>query len=526
VNAAAADPGIGRVAEILASISLVTDLGMRQAPDEGLQVCHVATQIAQLLGVAAIDLVDVYYASLLHHIGCTATAQFEARHLHVDESKVRSVVSGTDFRRLPDVLACVSDVAREVPAKDRPATAIRLLTSGRVGSQWQAATCEVASATSRRVGLPDGVGDGLADQFERWDGKGGPRALAGDDISVAARITAVAALAVRIRHRHGVSAALAKIRRASGGWLDPNAAQVLLGSGREWLEELDDLDAFKAVLDDEPRPWALFDDSRLDQVCGAVADIVDLKSSYWHGHSSAVAASAEAAGRHLGLGPVALTTLRRAGLLHDLGRVAVPSRVWDRQGPLTSGELDSVRLHAYYTERVLSRCDAFKAYLVAGMHHERLDGSGYHRQLRGPAIAIEARIIAAADAFHAMLAPRPHRAAFSVDSAARELRAETKNGRLDEDAVEAVLASAFGSGQAGRARTRRTWPAGLSDREIEVLRLLCHGGTNQMIADQLVISRRTAEHHVQHLYAKIGVSSRPAAALFAMEHNLFIPGAQ
>jgi HD-GYP domain-containing protein (c-di-GMP phosphodiesterase class II) len=230
-----------------------------------------------------------------------------------------------------------------------------------------------------------------------------------------------------------------------------------------------------------------------------------------------VAQLAEGAARHLRLPPVELEALRRAALLHDLGRVSVPNGVWEKPGPLTAIEWEKVRLHPYQTERILSRSSTLRPLAAtAGMHHERQDGSGYYRSAAGPSISQPARLLCAADAFAAMVQDRPHRPALDSERAAVELRAEARNGKLDAEAVEAVLATA------GHAvpPSRKARPAGLSDRELEVLRHIATGSTYRDVARELVISPRTAAHHVQHIYNKIGVSTRAAAAMFAMENDL------
>jgi putative nucleotidyltransferase with HDIG domain len=245
--------------------------------------------------------------------------------------------------------------------------------------------------------------------------------------------------------------------------------------------------------------------------------MVDLKLPFTRGHSSGVAALAEAAARGLGLAEADAVAVRRAGLLHDLGRVAVPNGVWEKPGPLTHGEWEQVRLHPYHSERILA-CSPVLAPLapLAGMHHERQDGSGYHRQAAGAMVPLGARLLAAADAYHAMTEVRPHRPALDPAAAAERVRAEAAAGRLDPDAAGAVLLAA------GHARSapRRAWPAGLSDREVEVLRLIARGASYRAVARDLSISPKTAEHHIGHIYDKIGVSSRAAAAMFAMEHDL------
>jgi len=184
-------------------------------------------------------------------------------------------------------------------------------------------------------------------------------------------------------------------------------------------------------------------------------------------------------------------------------------------------------LHAYHSEQILLRCPSLTSVAtLAGMHHERLDGSGYHRSAKGTAIPMAARVLAAADVFEALRSARPHRPARTADHAAAELRAMVRGGAIDPDAAEAVVRAADDPATGGRARRssggrgHRSGPAGLTERQIEVLRLMAQGLPNRGIARHLVISPRTAEHHVQDVYAKIGVSSRAAAALFAMEHGL------
>ncbi|WP_245565281.1 HD domain-containing phosphohydrolase [Nocardioides insulae] len=230
-----------------------------------------------------------------------------------------------------------------------------------------------------------------------------------------------------------------------------------------------------------------------------------------------MAALTRAAASSLGLAAGEIRDLGRAALLHDIGRVAVSSGIWEKRGALTRAEVEQVRMHPYHTERILA-CSTELERLgrIAGLHHERLDGSGYHHGARAAAIPTGARILAAADAYQTSTQSRPHRCALPPEQAAERVAAPAARGRLDPDCVRAVVEAA---GQLGtRVVPRR--PAGLSDREVDVLRLVATGASNRQIASALVISRRTAEHHVQHVYAKIGVSTRAGAALFAMEHDL------
>jgi len=253
----------------------------------------------------------------------------------------------------------------------------------------------------------------------------------------------------------------------------------------------------------------------LDRALAAMGNFADLISPYLAGHSAGVAELAAAAARRCGIDAVATTTLRRAGLVHDLGRVAIWARIWQKPGPLNADEWEQVRLHPYHTERVLSRSPFLSALCpVAGAHHERLDGSGYHRGASGAELTLPARVLAAADAYHAMTEPRAHRPAMPPGDAAEELAREAQAGRLDADAVTAVVEAA------GQRAPRLERPAGLTEREAEVVTMLPRGLQTKQVARALGISVKTADRHVQNAYRKIGVSTRAAATLFAMEHGL------
>src|SRR4029453_19326943 len=222
---------------------------------------------------------------------------------------------------------------------------------------------------------------------------------------------------------------------------------------------------------------------------------------------------AETAARNLGFSTADATCVRRAGLLHDIGRSGVPYAIWERKGTLSVDQWERVRLHVYYTERILTRCECLHPLsTIAAAHHERLDGSGYHRGSRGTDLDSRARVLAAADACQAMLQPRPHRPARTLDDAARELQREVSAGRLDPHAVEAVLAGAG----ARPLRTVPSRPGNLTDREIEVLRLMARGHSNREMATSLGITPKTVGHTFQPIYKKMGVCTRARAAVFAV----------
>ena len=280
--------------------------------------------------------------------------------------------------------------------------------------------------------------------------------------------------------------------------------------------ELEATEPWGAITSAEQASRYLLAHERLDAALEAVADFVDVKSPFTIGHSRGVATLAAAAAEHYGLGDDDTTLLRRSALVHDLGRLGVPNSIWDKPGPLTPAELERARMHVYLTERMLATSPALAPLAaVAGQHHERLDGSGYPRGLTGGDITPAGRILAAADSYHARLEPRPHRPAHTREQAAAELHADVRAGRIDADAAGAVLAAA-----GHRPARRRQWPAGLTEREVDVLRLLTRGLSNKEIAAELGISPKTAGTHLEHIYSKLGVSNRALASLFAAKHGL------
>jgi HD-GYP domain-containing protein (c-di-GMP phosphodiesterase class II) len=508
-----------RLAELIAALSQVTDLGMGQPPEDAARSCLLATSLARQMDLSERDVADIYYTTLLQHVGCTAYAHETAALFGGNDIAVRAGGAKIDFANPKEALPfLLFELGKGATPLGRARAVIAAISKGqKFDEELARSNCEVAVHMARRLGLGTGVQRGMNEIYERWDGKGNPRKLPGDDIALPARFAQVASQAVLFDRLGGSELASEVIRRRAGTALDPSIADTFLRHGRELLAEITSADASIAVIETEPEPRRWIAEPRLDEVARAFADLVDLKSPFMHGHSVGVSELAEAAAANLSLTEVEVVCVRRAGLLHDLGRAGVPNGIWDKPGPLTAIEWEQVRLHPYHSERILSCSSAFAPLAsLAGMHHERQDGSGYYRQVPATMIPSGARVLAAADAYQAMTQERPYRPALTPNAAAEQLNSEAAGGRLDAEAVRAVLEVA-GHPQ---ARAQLAWPAGLSDREVQVLRLVSHGHSNREIGRLLWISPKTAGHHVQHIYAKIGVSTRAAAAMFAMEHDL------
>jgi HD-GYP domain-containing protein (c-di-GMP phosphodiesterase class II) len=512
-----------RLADVLGGLSIVADLGFGLPQETAMRSCLIGTALARELGVAEGEVADTFYTCLLLHVGCTAFAH-EAAAAMGDELTVNGAVAKTDFADPRDVLRTfIPEATRGMGRLSQLRATTFIVTRGKsFGKRHETASCEVARQTARRLGMPDTLQRALYEVHEWWKGGGAPRGLTGEEIGLPARIARVASDAALFDDIGGPELAADALRRRAGGMLDPSIVQVFVGNAAALLAEANAGDPRERILEVEPEPAVEKMQSELPQVAAAFGDLADLKTPFTHGHSKDVARLAKAAAEGLRLDTASVSRVHIAALLHDLGRVGISNAIWEKPEPLTRAEWEQVRMHPYHSERILATSHALEpAASIAGMHHERLDGSGYHRGCRARDIPAACRILAAADAFQAMTQKRPFREALTPEQAGEELVRDSRAGRLDADVVAAVLDAAGQRRSVGRRDLR---PAGLSEREIQVLRLVAEGCSNPQIAKRLYISRRTAEHHVQHIYSKIGVSSRAAAALFALEHELLSSG--
>ena len=518
-----ADPGFSasgvRRADIVACLSLATDLAMGQGAGHGLKSCLLGVRLGRLLGLAGEELREIYYHSLLRFVGCNAETYALAA-LFGDEIDFRREFALVDAGDGPTILRLVTRHVRGAragaPFRERTWGVLRTVLAAK-GESAAAIEghCEVAQRLADRLGFGAGVIRNLGQIYERWDGRGLPHGLKGEAVAIAVRAVNLCQDAIVLAQAHGTYPALRIVRERKGEAYDPRMADALCRS--ELLAAVSGDVSWEEVLALEPAPQTALSESELDAACLAIADFTDIKTPYALGHSRAVAALAADAARRGGLPEADAVTLYRAGLVHDVGQVAVPAALFVKAGPLSEAEGERMRLHTYYAERVLAR-PAVLARLaaIAGRHHERLDGSGYHRGARGQDIPLPARILAAAEAYRAMTEERPYRPALSQEQAAAALRSDVRAGRLDGNAVDAVLAAA------GHRvpEKRKAFAAGLTNREVEVLRLLARGHSAKEMARKLGISAKTVDNHVQNLYGKIGVSTRAGATLFAIEHGV------
>jgi HD-GYP domain-containing protein (c-di-GMP phosphodiesterase class II) len=369
---------------------------------------------------------------------------------------------------------------------------------------------------AERIGLGSDVRDPLQHFFARWDGKGVPGGVGGESIALPMRLFHLADT-VEVFHRaEGTDAAMEVARDRRGRQFDPTLVDAFCAAATDVLGDPAAEADWNSLIAEEPALQRHLSERELDEALEAIADFTDLRSPARSGHSRGVADLAARAAASAGRPAAEIVTVRRAGLLHDIGLHGVPASILDKAGPLSKSESERMRMHAYYTERMLARPPALaRLGAIASLAHERCDGSGYHRGLAGPAIPVAGRLLAAACAYRAMTEPRAHRPAMTAKQATAELRGDVRAGRLDADAVEAVLAAA------GQSRgKRRSGPAGLTPREVEVLILIARGASNRLAAQALGITAKTAGTHIERIYIKTGASTRSTATLFAMQHGL------
>lgn len=505
-----------RLAEVVASLSLATGLCTGQPIEHGLRRGLLAVWLGDALGLGAAELSDAYYVALLGSVGCTVEQTLFAKYAK-DDIALNAKTLSIDPT---NTLQAYAFGLRNFGTGERPLRrAGRVLSAIRSGgpAEFQAVCRDVAQRIGEMLDIGPTIQQALTQCHETWNGRGGPRGLKAEEIALEARIFHVAADA-EISHRMGgVEAAVARARRQAGSFFDPDVVERFCMVAQDLFGRLETQEPWDAVLTAEPAPQRWLSDDETDAYARTIANFVDLRSPYTLGHSLGVGSLAEGTARRLGLSEGEAVALRRAGYLHDIGRIGVPAGSWNTPTPWTTAEWDRAKQHPALTELVLARSTALGHLgTLAGLHHERLDGSGY-RGVRASFLPVAARILSAADTYHAKTEPRPHRERLTPDAAGEEIQTQVRRGGLDGDVAEALLAAA---GHAERPEPHPELPAGLSDREVEVLRLMVRGLSNRRMAEILFISPKTVGHHVEHIYDKLGVSTRVGATLFAIQHGL------
>lgn len=510
---------------MLAALSLAADLGVGLPAEHAVRSCYLGMHVADQLQLSVEQRAELYYAELLMDAGCTAWTSHLAASIISDEIAARrEFYFFTDASNPLDVLRWLKDyMGAGAPIQVRAQQLLNFALHGRERArEGFRNTCDVARRFAHRLGMSQEVQTALLSIFEQWDGSG-PNGLSGESVPITSRIVYATSLLEAFHRAAGRQAAIRLAEQRKGKAFDPSVVDAFLrlSQADAFWEGLEQESAWAAVLAMEP-PSAhrYLPVEKLEDVAVAFADFADLKSFYTTGHSRRVGDLAEGAARQMRLAPEDVTTIRRAALMHDIGLVAVPSFVLHKpRARLTAVEWESLRLHPYHGERILARLPVLEPVVpLVGAHHERTDGSGYYRSSSAAQLPLGARIIAVADHFDELTHETPDHPALDPEEAIKRMHQDTSHG-LCPTAAEA-LERHLGADASRRKLRPRGWPAGLSDREVEILRLLARGLSRRAMAGQLYLSEHTVRHHLEHIYNKIGVSTRVGATLFAVEHDL------
>ncbi len=433
-----------RLAEVIGALSYALDVTDGQPPGHALRSCVIGMRLVEALGLGETDQAAAFYGLLMKDAGCSSNAAAVSALYGTDDLAAKSALRRVNYSKPAEATAYV---LRNVGG---PRNLLRVARAGKgFARELTGIRCERGAQIARMLELPESAAAAIASIGEHWDGKGHPRGLAGEEIPLLARVFRLAQT-VEVFHRDfGLDSACEMAVARTGTWFDPNLVRILLSlrNDEAFWHSLDDdrLELSLGALEPQGRRL-LADDERLDRVASAFALVIDAKSPYTYSHSTRVATVAVELGTRLGFAPDGLRDLRRAALLHDIGKLAVPNSILDKPAALTPAERAQVELHPKLSQEVLSRVDHFAGIAsIAGAHHEKLDGSGYWRGAVAADLPPAARILAVADIYDALTADRPYRGALAPDRAfaivAREA-AEGKLCRTTAGALEGVLPAA------------------------------------------------------------------------------------
>ncbi len=449
-STAVAAPNRLLLSELIGALSHALDLTEGQPKGHCVRCGWIGMHIGRELGLSPREQWELYYTLLLKDLGCSSNAARICELYLTDDLSFKR-----DFKRVgtgtPQVLAFVlRHTGLHAGMAKRLGAVLNIVRNGpAIAHELTLTRCQRGADIARQLRFPEGVSRGIHSLDEHWNGQGKPEGLAGDAIPLYARIALLAQVVDVFRTADGPAAALAEARSRSSSWFDPALVaaleRVAQPSGFWSALDADDLD--RRLLALEPRRLRIeLDDDYLDAIAAAFGQVVDAKSPYTSGHSQRVAHYAEQIAVRLGMSPARRRWLRRAALLHDVGKLGVSNAVLDKPGKLDADEWDAVRLHARYTQDILGRIGAFAELAqVAAAHHERLDGTGYPNRLAGDAISLETRIITTADIFDAISAQRPYRDAVPI-AQTLEIMAGTVGSALDPLCFDALRQAVLDEG--------------------------------------------------------------------------------
>ena len=430
-----------RQSEVISALSRAIDLTEGQPMGHAARSCMIGMRVAGELGLDVADRSALFYALLLKDVGCSSTAARVSEIIGGDDLGFKGGLKRIDWNRPSEAVRHIVGSTSGSPLERARRVAAVARSGARLGDELVGLRCDRGAQILQLLSFPDATVVAMASADEHWDGRGKPAGLRGEEISLLGRLVGLAQTAEIFFAAGGPQAAADVVRRRRGTWFDPALVRLfehVAADSAFWQQvAAPDVTAHVAAFE-PPEQVVLADDDRLDLIAEAFGRVVDAKSPFTSRHSERVAETAAGIGAILGLDTPELRDLRRAGLLHDLGKLGVPNIVLDKPGKLTPEEWELMRRHPAYTAEVLAQVECLRPIAgTAASHHERLDGSGYHRGLEAPSLSLPARILAVADVYDALARDRPYRAAMPAERVLAILDADA-GARLDADSVAAL----------------------------------------------------------------------------------------
>jgi HD-GYP domain-containing protein (c-di-GMP phosphodiesterase class II) len=510
-------------AALLCALSFATGLGFGDHMEHGLRSAYLGLQIVDALRLDCQEREAIFYGALLKDVACPTCSAMITAFLPDEKQMTLSEVLLIDTSNLSNIIGWLSRYIRQdVRSPSHIPKLLSLLAQcGPLATETMRGHCEVAELFARQLGFPDYVQQTLRFQWERWDGKGMAYRAKGQAIPRTARILYLAQVLELTYHFAGPEATRALAQEKRGTRFDPEAVDAFLTLTQQtnFWSTFEEQSTQEALLARRPPTAAdCAQENQIERVCETLADFVDLKTrENWH-HSRTVAEIAVGIGAALGMKTSELTKLRRAALIHDIGKVAIPAGILAKGERLSSSEWETYRLHVYYTQRILERVAPLQELApAASAHHEWINGQGYHRQLHGEQIPLHGRILAVANSYVRLLQQQ----ADQTDPADVLNQMHSQVGtQFDSVCYEALVTSQTQEQALQNVPSKSRKEGDLTDREIEVLRLLAQGRNTPQIARTLHISKKTVEHHLSHIYNKIGVTCRTAAVVHAVQRRI------
>lgn len=440
---AAVTPSL-RVSEIISALSYALDLTEGRLAGHSVRSCIIGMRLAEKIGLTVSSRADLFYALLLKDAGCSSNSSRLFHLLAADEIRAKADVKLTDWTRVgwESLQYAIGHVATGAPFLDRMKRLVHIARHQQKQScSLVKIRCERGASVARRMGFAEPVAQAIHSLDEHWNGGGYPDGLRGEAIPICSRIMNIAQT-LDVFHSHRSAAeSIAVVRRRSKSWFDPNlvkAAESLARTGELWrgLNEQTTLEHALALEPEERRMKA--GDETLSNICDAFAEIIDAKSPFTFRHSNGVAEAAVSICDQLSMSADETKLVRRAALLHDVGKLSVSNAILEKPGPLDSTEWGVVKQHPYYTLQILRRIPGFGQLSdIAAAHHEKLDGSGYFRQWGAAQMSLPSRILVVADIYDALAAKRPYRDAMPLEKVFAIMDKDAPHS-LDIECVEAL----------------------------------------------------------------------------------------